>query len=134
VLQVDDLVEPCPEQIVRTRRLGLLRPHRPSDATTKSRRPIRQNPQNEIARFHDLKPQNLAIRNQPLNENRISRQVISRSSRPTKYRKINTAAKICELFDDFIGSCHDFGIYHEAETLCCVQIDDKIEGVRNTDR
>ncbi|MET4117979.1 hypothetical protein ABIB85_004337 [Bradyrhizobium sp. JR1.5] len=29
VLQIDDLVEPSPEQIVRSRRLVLLRPHRP---------------------------------------------------------------------------------------------------------
>ena len=32
VLHVDDLVQPRPEQIVRSRRLVLFRPHRPSDA------------------------------------------------------------------------------------------------------
>ena len=36
VLHVDDLVEPRPEQIVRSRRLVLLRPHRPLRCTTES--------------------------------------------------------------------------------------------------
>jgi hypothetical protein len=36
VLQIDDLVEPRPEQIVRSRRLVLLRPHRPLRCTTES--------------------------------------------------------------------------------------------------
>ena len=36
VLQVDDLVQPRPEQIVRSRRLVLLRPHRPLRCTTES--------------------------------------------------------------------------------------------------
>jgi hypothetical protein len=36
VLHVDDLVQPRPEQIVRSRRLVLLRPHRPLRCTTES--------------------------------------------------------------------------------------------------
>src|SRR4051812_1248884 len=36
VLQVDDLVQPCPEQIVRSRRLVHLWPHRPLRCTTES--------------------------------------------------------------------------------------------------
>src|SRR3954471_6472280 len=36
VLQIDDLVQPRPEQIVRSRRLVLLRPHRSRRCTTES--------------------------------------------------------------------------------------------------
>src|SRR3954451_4645643 len=36
VLQIDDLVQPRPEQIVRSRRLVLLRPHRSLRCTTES--------------------------------------------------------------------------------------------------
>jgi hypothetical protein len=39
----------------------------PSDEATESRHATRGNPKSEIARFHDLKPQNLAIQNQLLN-------------------------------------------------------------------
>ena len=45
VLQVDDLVEPRPEQIVRSRRLVLLRPHRPLRCTAKSWFAAKGNPQ-----------------------------------------------------------------------------------------
>jgi hypothetical protein len=51
VLQIDDLVEPSPEQIVRTSRRLVLRPHRPSDADKESCFPLRGNPENEIARL-----------------------------------------------------------------------------------
>src|SRR5579872_4207080 len=54
VLHVDDLVQPRPEQIVRSRRLVLLRPHRPLRCNTESRPSIRGNLENEIARFRGL--------------------------------------------------------------------------------
>src|SRR5579863_1431908 len=61
VLHVDDLVQPRPEQIVRSRRLVLLRPHRPLRCATESRPSIRGNLKNEIARFGGSRPQKLAI-------------------------------------------------------------------------
>jgi len=63
VLQVDDLVEPRPEQIALTCRLRLLRSHRslPRNATTESCHAIRRNPENEIASFRGCKPRKLAI-------------------------------------------------------------------------
>src|SRR5207342_2849704 len=48
VLQVDDLVEPRPEQIVRSRRLVLLRPHRSLRCTTESRSAAKGNPQTKL--------------------------------------------------------------------------------------
>src|SRR6266700_4182393 len=83
VLQIDDLVQPGPEQIVRSRRLVLLRSHRPSDATTESWPAIRRNPENEIARFRGSKRQNLAITKQPTPINAILAQSLGRSSRTT---------------------------------------------------
>lgn len=61
VLQVDDLVQPGPEQIVRSRRLALLRPHRPLRCATEFA--AKRNPQNEVARFATLKLQIPAISN-----------------------------------------------------------------------
>src|SRR6185312_9191356 len=55
VLHVDDLVQTRPEQIVRSRRLVLLRPHRPLRCTTESWSAAKGNPQNEFARFAVLK-------------------------------------------------------------------------------
>src|ERR1700735_3748917 len=63
VLQIDDLVEPRPEQIVRSRRLVLLRPHRPLRRTTESWPAAKGNQKNEISRFTALKPQIPAISN-----------------------------------------------------------------------
>jgi hypothetical protein len=63
VLHVNDLVQPRPEQVIRSRRLALLRPHRPLRCATQSRPPIRGNLENEIARFAGLKLRNLAISN-----------------------------------------------------------------------
>ena len=51
VIHVDDLVQPRPEQIVRSSRPVLLRPHRPLRCTTESWSSAKGNPQNEIAGF-----------------------------------------------------------------------------------
>src|SRR5206468_2932991 len=63
VLHVDDLVQPRPEQIVRSRRPVLLRSHGPLRCTTESRSAAKGNPQTEIARFGGLKPPIPAISN-----------------------------------------------------------------------
>ena len=62
VLRIDDLIEPRPEQIARSCRLVLLRPHRsPSDTERESCFAIGRNPENEIAGFPCPKHQNPAI-------------------------------------------------------------------------
>ena len=48
VLQVDDLVQPRPEQIVRSRRLVLLWPHRPLRCTTESWSAGKGNPKTKL--------------------------------------------------------------------------------------
>src|SRR4051794_11946609 len=63
VLQIDDLVQPRPEQIVRSRRPVLLRSHRPLRCTTESWSAAKGNPQTKIARFGGLKPPIPAISN-----------------------------------------------------------------------
>jgi len=51
MLQVDDLIEPGPEQIAFARRLRLLWSHRSLRCDTQSRLAIRENTKNEIASF-----------------------------------------------------------------------------------
>jgi hypothetical protein len=48
LLHVDDLIQPSPEQIVRSRRLVLLRPHRPLRCTTESRTSPKGNPRTKL--------------------------------------------------------------------------------------
>src|SRR3984885_15057285 len=48
VLHVDDLVQPRPEQIVRSRRLVLLRSHRPLRCTTESWSAAKGNPKTKL--------------------------------------------------------------------------------------
>src|ERR1700691_1989487 len=48
VLRVDDLVQPRPEQIVRSRRLVLLRSHRPLRCTTESWSAAKGNPKTKL--------------------------------------------------------------------------------------
>src|SRR5271170_6282574 len=48
VLQIDDLVQPRPEQIVRSRRLALLWPHRPLRCTTESWFAAKGNPKSKL--------------------------------------------------------------------------------------
>src|SRR5271168_3606426 len=69
VLQVDDLVQPRPEQIVRSRRLVLLRPHRSLRCSTESWFAAKGNPQNEFASFGAFKLQIPAISNASASEN-----------------------------------------------------------------
>jgi hypothetical protein len=68
VLQVDDLVQPRPEQIVRSHSPVLLRPHRPLRCTTESWFTAKGNPQNEIARFRAIEPTIPAISNAAASE------------------------------------------------------------------
>ena len=85
VLEVDDLIEPRPEQIARTRRLMLLRPHRsPSDAAPNHCSSQKGIPKNEIASFQAQQPQKLAISNQLANQKSTRDQPFRHSSRPTK--------------------------------------------------
>jgi hypothetical protein len=67
VLQVDDLVQPRPEQIVRSRRLVLLRPHRSLRCATESWPAAKGNPKT-IAGFWVLKPPIPAISNAAASE------------------------------------------------------------------
>src|SRR4029077_15466274 len=53
VLHVDDLVQPRPEQIVRSRRLVLLRPHRPLRCTTESWSAAKGNPEVSVRSQND---------------------------------------------------------------------------------
>src|SRR6185503_17437538 len=59
VLQVDDLVQPRPEQIVRSRRLVLLRPHRPLRCTTESWSTAKGNPKTKLQGLTLSSPQSL---------------------------------------------------------------------------
>src|SRR5271156_5488809 len=59
VLQVDDLVQPRPEQIVRSRRLVLLRPHRPLRCTTESWFAAKGNPQTKLQGSGGSSPKSL---------------------------------------------------------------------------
>lgn len=63
VLQIDNLVEPRPEQIARPRRLVLLRSHRFLRCITESWFATKRNIKNKIASFQALKPRNTAIPN-----------------------------------------------------------------------
>jgi hypothetical protein len=63
VLQIDDLVEPRPEQIARPRRLVLLRSHRFLRRTTESWFATKRNIKNKIASFRAIRPRNPAIPN-----------------------------------------------------------------------
>src|SRR6204780_428292 len=77
VLHVDDLVQPRPEQIVRSCRLVFLRPHRSLRCTTESWSAAKGNPQNKIARFGALKPPIPAISNASVSEKQTPAQSLS---------------------------------------------------------
>src|SRR4051812_701501 len=57
VLHVDDLIQPRPEQIVRSRRLVLLRSHRSLRCTTESWSATKGNPQSKLQGLAVQRPQ-----------------------------------------------------------------------------
>jgi hypothetical protein len=65
VLEIDDLIEPSPEQITFTRRLVLLRPHRALRCSQGIMVRDPRKSKNEIARFQALGHRNPAISKQP---------------------------------------------------------------------
>ena len=84
VLQVDDLVEPRPEQIVRPRRLVLLRPHRPLRCTTESWSAAKGNPQTKLQGLGLSSSQSLQSQMPPHPKNRLPLNRLEACSRTTK--------------------------------------------------
>src|SRR5437867_1113447 len=85
VLQVDDLVQPRPEQIVRSRRLVLLRPHRPLRCTTESRSAAKRNPQTKLQGLGFSSSKSLQSQMPPHPKNRLQLNGLGACSRTTKY-------------------------------------------------
>ena len=83
VLQVDDLVQPGPEQIVRSRRPVLLRPHRPLRCTTESWSAAKGNPQTKLQDLGFSSPQSLQSQMPPHSKNRIPLNRLKACSRTT---------------------------------------------------
>src|SRR5260370_418148 len=107
VLQVDDLVQPRPEQIVRSRRLVLLRPHRALRCTTESWSAAKGNPQTKLQGFGFSSSQSLQSQRPPHPKNRLPLNRLGACSRTTK-------ARSAALLDDDVSACalddgHDLG-------------------------
>src|SRR5579872_4960120 len=85
VLHVDDLVQPRPEQIVRSRRLVLLRPHRPLRCATESWSATKGNPQTKLQGLELPSPKSLQSQNSLKQEIATLTQSLIRSSRTTSY-------------------------------------------------
>src|SRR5215203_4054044 len=83
VLQVDDLVQPRPEQIVRSRRLVLLRPHRPLRCTTESWSERKGNPKTKLQGSGVSSPKSLQSQMPPNPKNRLSLNRLEACSRTT---------------------------------------------------
>src|SRR5258708_18929867 len=83
VLHVDDLIQPRPEQIVRSRRLVLLRPHRPLRCTTESWSAKKGNPQIKLQDFGLSSPQSLQSQTPPQQKNRLPLNPLEACSRTT---------------------------------------------------
>src|SRR6202011_1257082 len=71
VLQVDDLVQPRPEQIIRSRRLVLPRSHRPLRCTTESWSEGKGNPQIKLQGLGVSSSQSLQSQMPPQQKNRL---------------------------------------------------------------
>lgn len=84
VLQVDDLVHPRPEQIVRSRRLVLLRPHRPLRCTTESWSAAKGNPQIKLQGFEFSASQSLQSQTPLQPKNRLPLNRLEACSRTTR--------------------------------------------------
>src|SRR3954467_7195590 len=93
VLHVDDLVQPRPEQIVRSRRLVLLRPHRPLRCTTESWSAAKGNPQTKLQGFGFSSSQSLQSQMPPHPKNRLPLNRLEACSRTTKEWRESGAAK-----------------------------------------
>src|SRR6202020_75505 len=85
VLQVDDLVQPRPEQIVRSRRLVLLRPHRPLRCTTESWFAAKGNPQTKLQAFGFSRSHSLQSQMPPHPKIRLPLNRLEPCSRTTSY-------------------------------------------------
>ena len=85
VLHVDDLVQPRPEQIVRSRRLVLLRPHRPLRCTTESWSAAKGNPQTKLQGLGVSSSQSLQSQMPPHPKNRLPLNRLEACSRTTRY-------------------------------------------------
>src|SRR5258705_6214911 len=83
VLHVDDLVQPGPEQIVRSRRLVLLRPHRPLRCTTESWPEAKGNPQTKLQGLGFSSSQSLQSQMPPHPKNRLPLNRLEACSRTT---------------------------------------------------
>src|SRR6476660_7823424 len=83
VLHVDDLVQPRPEQIVRSRRLVLLRPHRPLRCTTESWPAAKGNPQTKLQALRVSSAQSLQSQTPPNPKNRLQLNRLEPCSRTT---------------------------------------------------
>src|SRR3981189_259008 len=83
VLQVDDLVQPRPEQIVRSRRLVLLRPHRSLRCTTESWPERKGNPKTKLQGSGVSSPQSLQSQMPPNPKNRLPLNRLEPCSRTT---------------------------------------------------
>src|SRR4051812_28827875 len=70
VLHVDDLVQPRPEQIVLSRRLVLVRPHRPLRCTTESWSAAKGNPKTKLQGLGVSSPRSLQSQMPPHLKNR----------------------------------------------------------------
>src|SRR4029077_3013592 len=84
VLHIDDLVQPRPEQIVRSRRLVLLRSHRPLRCTIESWPAAKENPQMKLQGLEFTSPQSLQSQITPLPKNRLPLKHLLACSRSTK--------------------------------------------------
>src|SRR5579863_6950991 len=84
VLHVDDLIQPRPEQIVRSSRLVLLRPHRPLRCTTESWSAAKGNPKTKLQGLELPSSKTLQSQNSLKQEIATLTQSLIRSSRTTK--------------------------------------------------
>src|SRR5882757_2496767 len=88
VLQVDDLVQPRPEQIVRSRRLVLLWPHRSLRCTTESWSERKGNPKTKLQGSGLSSPQSLQSQMPPKPKNRLPLNRLEPCSRTTNDRRV----------------------------------------------
>src|SRR6185312_15169510 len=84
VLHVDDLVQTRPEQIVRSRRLVLLRPHRPLRCTTESWSERKGNPKTKLQGSGVSSLKSLQSQMPPNPKNRLSLNRLEPCSRTTR--------------------------------------------------
>src|SRR5262245_51971487 len=86
VLHVDDLVQPRPEQVIRSRRLVLLRPHRPLRCATESWLAAKGNPQTKLQGLAASTFQSLQSQTASNPKNRLPLNRLEPCSRATDYK------------------------------------------------